>query len=318
MFNLQLFLWELGKSECKRLKLRFKNLRGSEDNPNIKESYYREKWGASSKARVLSSVADYVAGLAWVLRYYYHGCPSWSWYYPGYYAPFPSDIAMGLLQLGLGAVKFCLDAPLRPMAQLLAVLPPQSAHALPACYQDLVASPDSPLADFYPLTFKMDMENQPCEWRGVALLPFIDVPRLLAAMRPRQAQLTPEERIRDRLCENCEVYAHSSTVLGRRITAFHTVLKLVDTRERELVLELSAQDMRGVPGELQLSSHDVTSGHFGGSLFAVDGRKNMEEHKCVGCYYSPPKMRHKHLSVLLNGAHEPPLESVLESTHLRE
>lgn len=56
---------------------------------------------------------------------------------------------------------------------------------------------DSPIIDFYPTTFEIDMNGKRMAWQGVALLPFIDENRLLEAMQPYYTQATEEEKRRN-------------------------------------------------------------------------------------------------------------------------
>ena len=52
-----------------------------------------------------------------------------------------------------------LGEPFSPLMQLMAVLPPQSAHALPGPLRELMTTSTSPIADFYPTTFKQDLNG---------------------------------------------------------------------------------------------------------------------------------------------------------------
>lgn len=50
-------------------------------------------------------------------------------------------------------------------------------------------TPQSPIHDFYPVKFEIDMEGKRAEWEGIVKIPFISEDRLLAAARSvRQEQ----------------------------------------------------------------------------------------------------------------------------------
>lgn len=88
----------------------------------------------------------YVEGLAWVLRYYFQGCPSWTWYYPYHYAPFAADF----VDLDQMKIDFDQGKPSRPFEQLMGVLPAASNHAIPEVFHSLMEDEDSEIIDFYP------------------------------------------------------------------------------------------------------------------------------------------------------------------------
>ena len=56
----------------------------------------------------------------------------------------------------------------------MCVFPKQSAHALPKCYHWLMSDSKSPIIDFYPVSFRLDVNGAAYAWMGVNLLPFID------------------------------------------------------------------------------------------------------------------------------------------------
>ncbi len=74
-----------------------------------------------------------------------------------------------------------MGKPLKPFEQLMACLPPSSSDLLPTPYQWLMKSSKSPIIDFYPESFTIDMNGKRWPWEAVVLLPFIDSNRLLSA-----------------------------------------------------------------------------------------------------------------------------------------
>ncbi|XP_040830670.1 5'-3' exoribonuclease 1 isoform X3 [Ochotona curzoniae] len=164
-----------------------------------KRTYYMTKMGVDvvSDDFLADQAACYVQAIQWILHYYYHGVQSWSWYYPYHYAPFLSDIR----NISTLKIHFELGKPFKPFEQLLAVLPAASKNLLPACYQHLMTSEDSPIIEYYPPDFKTDLNGKQQEWEAVVLIPFIDEKRLLEAMEACNHSLKKEERKRNQHSE---------------------------------------------------------------------------------------------------------------------
>uniref|UniRef100_A0A8C2UKN1 5'-3' exoribonuclease 1 n=1 Tax=Chinchilla lanigera TaxID=34839 RepID=A0A8C2UKN1_CHILA len=164
-----------------------------------KRTYYMTKMGVDvvSDDFLADQAVCYVQAIQWILHYYYHGVQSWSWYYPYHYAPFLSDIR----NISTLKIHFELGKPFKPFEQLLAVLPAASKNLLPACYQHLMTSEDSPIIEYYPPDFKTDLNGKQQEWEAVVLIPFIDEKRLLEAMETCNHALKEEERGRNRHSE---------------------------------------------------------------------------------------------------------------------
>lgn len=122
-----------------------------------KRSYYMTKMHLHVDSEVLHDQAtSYVRGIQWILNYYYSGICSWSWYYPFHYSPYISDIK-DFADMDMG---FQLGKPFMPFEQLLAVLPPLSKKLLSHAYTGLMTNEDSPLKEYYPDTFKTDLNGK--------------------------------------------------------------------------------------------------------------------------------------------------------------
>ena len=110
------------------------------------------------------------------------------------YAPLASDLFHSMHEID----EFNLGKPFLPFEQLWGCLPPESSNFLPRPYRELMTLESSPIADFYPDTFKIDMNGAHNPWEGVNLLPFIDEKRLRSAMKGLLEKCREEEQARNR------------------------------------------------------------------------------------------------------------------------
>jgi 5'-3' exoribonuclease 1 len=160
-----------------------------------KNNYYKEKygWDMSNTEELRKLTENYVQGLQWVLYYYYQGVVSWPWFYRYHYSPMISDV-----HLGLGAdLNFTLGQPFRPFQQLMGVLPDRSKKIVPEPYHELMTDPNSPIIEFYPRNFELDMNGKKMDWEAVVKIPFIEEDKLLRAMATKDHLLSPDERERN-------------------------------------------------------------------------------------------------------------------------
>jgi len=79
----------------------------------------------------------------------------------------------------------------------MGVLPDRSKTIVPTPYHDLMTNPNSPIIDFYPRDFELDMNGKKMEWEAVVKIPFIDESRLVPAMETKDHLLSQDEKNRN-------------------------------------------------------------------------------------------------------------------------
>ncbi|KAG2453813.1 hypothetical protein HYH02_002020 [Chlamydomonas schloesseri] len=257
-----------------------------------KDRYYHEKLKVPtgpSQQRILHSIVQaYVEGLCWVMRYYYEGVASWRWFYPFHYAPFASD----LVNLESLHIEFELGAPFSPFNQLMGVLPAASAHALPKPFRKLFTDASSPILDFYPSHFEVDMNGKRYAWQGVALLPFIDEARLVAATDALLHLLEPEEKFRN--STRLEViYIHSSHPLAPAVYELEAAYGSLPPEERYKSATLMDPAMsRGVHGYMMLCAGETQPSVVPAPMSGLGPDVLNNSVLCI-TYKLPPHMAHE-------------------------
>ncbi|CAG5126627.1 unnamed protein product, partial [Candidula unifasciata] len=207
-----------------------------------KDRYYKSKFDVDADdIEFRHTVAQhYVRGLCWVLRYYYQGCASWKWYFPYHYAPFASDF----VNIGDLPNDFEKDTvPFKPLEQLMGVFPAASKKHIPITWQTLMTDPESPIIDFYPTDFKIDLNGKKFAWQGVALLPFVDETRLHKALETVYPDLTPQERKRN-------TKGHDRLFIGLHHPAYAFLEGLYEGRRTLEPIPIDTKLTQGMAGDV--------------------------------------------------------------------
>jgi 5'-3' exoribonuclease 2 len=137
-----------------------------------KKAYYSKKL---PDVNINELCQEYVRGMQWVIHYYTQGIPSWSWQFPYLYGPFIHDICQ---MTDYEFKPYSITKPYKPFQQLLAVLPPSSSKLIPSPLDNLLTSENSPIREYYPSDFEVDISGKRAEWEGIVVLPTIDMKRI--------------------------------------------------------------------------------------------------------------------------------------------
>ncbi|XP_004499239.1 5'-3' exoribonuclease 3 isoform X2 [Cicer arietinum] len=258
--------------------------------PGWKERYYEEKFSAHTPEELdairKDVVLKYTEGLCWVMHYYYEGVCSWQWFYPYHYAPFASD----LKDLGELNINFQLGTPFKPFDQLLGVFPAASSHALPEPYRKLMTDPDSPIIDFYPIDFEVDMNGKRFAWQGIAKLPFIDEVRLLEEVRKIENLLTPEEKRRNAIMFEL-LFVNSCHPLSACISTLDNKCRNMSNIERADVKEkIDPIESGGMNGYISLCGGEPCPPIFRSPVAGMDDI--MDNHVICAIYRLPDVHEH--------------------------
>ncbi|RYC65280.1 hypothetical protein CHU98_g952 [Xylaria longipes] len=261
------------------------------------DRYYEQKFHVDAKdLDFRRKVAwAYTEGLAWVLRYYFQGCPSWEWFYPYHYAPFAQDFK----DLAKLEIKFEKGRIARPFEQLMSVQPAASRHVLPDAFHHLMTDSESPIIDFYPEDFVVDLNGKKMAWQGVALLPFIEMPRLLAAIEEKYPLLSADDAARNEPGREYLLLSEENQELYDDIIA-HFYSK----KQGAPKYKLDARKSQGLSGKIEKMPDYLPHSTLEYPLERKE-MPDVDNDRSLTTHYDMPSSSHTHKSMLLRGVRLP-------------
>ncbi|KAI4278058.1 MAG: hypothetical protein LQ337_001281 [Flavoplaca oasis] len=261
------------------------------------DRYYENKFKVDPKdVAFRNEVARaYTEGLAWVLLYYFQGCPSWTWYYPHHYAPFAADF----VELQKMDIKFEKGRIFKPFEQLMGVLPAASNHAIPEVFRSLMSDEDSDIVHFYPTEFPIDLNGKKFAWQGVALLPFIDEKRLLDAMATKYPLLSAEDAARNETGKDVLIMSDQHPLYEEIAMNFYS------KRQGSPKYKLNPKISGGLAGKVERNEQYVPQSSLISPL-TEGGMPDLSADHSISVHYEMPKSSHVHKSMLLRGVKPAP------------
>lgn len=180
---------------------------GTDSHELWKFRYYEYYYGIShNQTDLINNIcSEYLTGIMWIIKYYFRECPSWSWQYTFYHAPFITDLVnfVKINKYNINKVKFVDNIIPSPLTQLMSVLPPSCSDLLPLKFAQLMTSPDSPIIDMFPIDVKVDTLYKDSLHKCIPFVPNINLKRINSAVK--DIKLNDDEIIRNKITENYSI-----------------------------------------------------------------------------------------------------------------
>ena len=153
-----------------------------------KKSYYKHYFHidiepSNPNDNSLNEILEqYVQGLVWTTFYYYDKCKDYEWFYPHHHGPFLSDLRNYIIKhpekidfyenlYSINNIWF--ENEIKPLQQLMLVLPHESSFLIPASYRNILFS--IKLKDYFPVhisKISIDYLYKNKAWQNI---PMIDI-----------------------------------------------------------------------------------------------------------------------------------------------
>lgn len=162
------------------------------------DDYRQEYYSCHFEDSIEDVCMEYLKGLCFVGTYYHIGIPDWLHYYKYHHGPFFRELLQVVDKMDTPFIEFVFDKhePLRPLEQLMCVLPYESRRWLPTCLQSYYEE-KSPIVDMCPREFEIDKDGVEQEYEAIVILPQIEVDRIKNAFTAIEHELTTEEKDRN-------------------------------------------------------------------------------------------------------------------------
>lgn len=159
-----------------------------------------------------------------------------------------------------------------------------------------MTDPKSPLAEFYPNDFEIDLNGKKFAWQGVALLPFVDQKLLLDELHKVYDQLTDGEKARN-IRGTDRVFISSNHQLFDKVLSVYTKGKIEAKTDGTLNwFDIDSECTNGLSGQVAYDKDGVLPGDKYKS-FSNDKETfpDINPNKCLMLAYLPPQYDGDHL-----------------------